>query len=280
MHRWTRALFAVVMPAFAAVALLMSVSALPATAQQRIGVVLIHGKLGMALGMTYGRGQAVGANLIAALRNAGYLVVAPEMCWSQRRNYDKTFPDCIAEIDDAIVALKRQGATEIVVAGLSLGGNGAIAYAATHAGIKGVVAYGPADDPTRKVERPEIAASLTRAHQLVAQGQGDTKTTFDDVNTTSGGPFAMTVTTTPRIFLSFNDADALTHIRANVARLGVPILWVAGDRDPTQRAGRLMFGATPANPLNRYVEVHSNHLGTPDAGTEATIAWLGTLNKP
>ncbi|MGH6968578.1 MAG: serine aminopeptidase domain-containing protein [Stellaceae bacterium] len=277
-----RGLGAIIVPfahGLAAMALLTLVVAAPAAAQQRIGIILLHGKLGVPLGTSSGRGPAWGANLVAALRNAGYLVAAPEMCWSRQRNFDKTYPDCIAEVDASIVKLKAQGAKAIVVGGLSLGGNGAIAYGATHAGIKGIIAFGPADDPTRKSTRPEVAASLARAHQLVAQGQGDTRTTFDDFNTGAGGSYAMTVTTTPRIFLSFNDADALTHFPANVAKLAVPILWVAGDGDPTQGSAASIFRMAPPNPLNRYVQVHSSHLGTPDAGADAALAWLVELSK-
>jgi len=251
----------------------------PASAQQHIGIVLLHGKLGVAMGVANGRGDTYGGRLLGALRNAGYLVATPEMCWSRQRGFDKTYPDCVAEVDTAITQLKTQGATAIIVGGLSLGGNGAIAYGATHTGIVGVIAFGPADDPTRKSQRPEVAASLARARQLIAQGQGDTKTSFDDFNTNIGGSFAMTETTTPRIYLSFNDADALTRLRPNLAKLTVPILWVAGDSDPTQASAPILFRMAPANPLNRFVTVHSNHIGTPDAGTDAALAWLAQLNK-
>jgi pimeloyl-ACP methyl ester carboxylesterase len=252
--------------------------AAPAAAQARIGIVLMHGKQGIPMGASYGR-MPIGAGLIAALRNAGYLVATPEMCWSRQRDFDKPYPDCIAEVDGAIAQLKAQGATAIVVGGLSLGGNGAIAYAATHAGIIGVMAFAPADDPTRKSTRPDVAASLARAHQLMAQGQGDVRTSFDDVNTGTGGVFSIRVATTPRIFLSFNDAGALTHIGANVAKLTVPILWITGDHDPTQGSAALVFHMAPASLLNRLVTVRSNHLGTPDAGTDAALAWLAQLKK-
>jgi len=275
-----RLFMARIVPRLAAVALLALAFASAASAQQqRIGIVLLHGKLGVAMGMATGNGSAYGGRLIAALRSAGYLVVAPEMCWSRQRGFDKTYPDCVAEVDAAIGQLKAQGATAIVVGGLSLGGNGAIAYGATHTGIVGIIAFGPADDPTRKSQRPEVAAGLARARQLIAQGQGDAKTTFDDVNTGTGGAYAMAVTTTPRIFLSFNDTDSLTHLGPNLSRLRVPILWVAGDGDPTQGSAPVLFRIVPTNPLNRFVTVHSNHIGTPDAGTDAAIAWLAQLNK-
>ena len=277
MHRRLGAFIASFASGLVAIVLLALAFAAPVAAQQRIGIVLL---LGVAMGMANGRGEAHGGRLIAALRNAGYLVATPEMCWSRQRGFDKTYPDCIAEVNTAIAELKAQGATAIVVGGLSLGGNAAIAYGATHKGIIGIIAFGPANDPTRKSQRPEVAASLARARQLIAQGQGDTKTTFDDFNTSTGGSFAMTETTTPRIFVSFNDTDALTHIGPNLSRLTVPILWVAGDGDPTQASAPTLFRMVPTNPLNRFVTVHSNHIGTPDAGTDATLAWLAELHKP
>ena len=33
--------------------------------------------------------------LAIALQGAGYLVEAPEMCWSRRRIYDRPFLDCL-----------------------------------------------------------------------------------------------------------------------------------------------------------------------------------------
>lgn len=274
-----RAFVALVAASAAALILVLFVFASPAGAQQRIGIVLMHGKQGIPLGTSNPRGAVCGAHLIAALRNAGYLVVAPEMCWSRRRDFDKPYPDCLAEIDPMIVQLKSQGATEIVVGGLSLGGNAALAYGATHAGIQGIMVFGPADDPTRKSNRPEISASLAHARQLMAQGQGDVKASFDDVNVNTGGAFPIMVNTTARIFLSFNDTDALTHISPNVARLTAPLLWVAGDGDQTQRSAAILFQMAPPNPLNRLVTVHSNHIGTPDAGTDAALAWLAELSK-
>lgn len=89
----------------------------------------MHGKLGSPLGQTglIGNRQPIGARLAADLKGAGYLVATPEMCWSARRGFDKTYPECLKEIDGAIAELKAHGASRFVVGGLSLGGNAAIA---------------------------------------------------------------------------------------------------------------------------------------------------------
>lgn len=251
-----------------------------AQAPQQIGVVLLHGKLGQPMG--FGRGGSGGpsAQLIAQLSNAGYLVVEPEMCWSATRRFDRSYTDCFADIDAAIAGLKARGATAFVVGGLSLGGNVAIGYGASHPGLLGIIGLSPADDPQRKAKNPQFAASIAKARDLSAQGKGDVKASFDDRNTGPGGSYSMTLETTPRIFLSFADENSPANIPASVAKLTMPLLWVAGDKDPSQSTGRAYaFDKAPPNPLNRYVTVSATHLEVPNAAAPAVLAWLAALRK-
>jgi len=253
-----------------------------ASAAGTVGVVLLHGKLGAPMGVVRGRmATPIGADLIEEIERAGYLVSTPEMCWSRERGFDRAYADCFADIDASIADLKRHGATAIVVGGLSLGGNGAIAYAATHPGLLGVIGLSPADDPVIKAkEYPKVADDLVRARDLVAQGKGGVKTDFDDYNTGPRGVYSITLDTTPRIFLSFFEPDSLAHMPTNVAKLTMPLLWVAGDNDPSQRSGRAYaFDKAPPNPLNRYVTVHATHLEVPDAAAPAVLAWLSDLRR-
>ncbi len=246
----------------------------------KIGIVVMHGKLGTPIG-TGGPGGApmIGGQLIAALKAAGYLVATPEMCWSRRRGFDKTFPDCLAEINPVVATLKAQGATAIVVSGLSLGGHAAIAYGATHAGLLGIIGFAPADDAARKARRPEIAEALERARALVAAGKGDERQSFTDINTGPQGSYRMALLTTPRIYLSFFDPQT-GSIADKAAKLTAPLLWVAGNADPSQReAATSDFPRVAPNPHNRFVTVTANHLTTPDVGRDAAIAWLAEIQK-
>jgi pimeloyl-ACP methyl ester carboxylesterase len=261
-------------------ALSLFLIATSAHAEEKIGIVLMHGKQGAPLGTASLNSKAppIGERLIADLKSAGYLVAAPEMCWSRRRGLDKTLDDCLAEIDAVIDDLKGQGATAIVVGGLSQGGNAAIAYGATHPTLLGVIGLAPADDPTARMARPDIRAALTKAERFAADGKGNERTTFDDVNTGAGGTFTITLNTTPAIYLSFYGPDGRTRIPANTAKLQVPLLWVAGDDDPSQRGGHsFAFDKAPSNPRNRYVTVSATHIGTPDAGRSAVLTWLADL---
>ena len=84
------------------IALLLAIAPLSAAhADGDIGVVVLHGKQGMPADRNVGP-------FIQALRNAGYAVQAPGMCWSHTRIYDKPFPECLAEIDTAIGALRAE----------------------------------------------------------------------------------------------------------------------------------------------------------------------------
>ena len=75
----------------------------PARAADKIGIVLMHGEQGAPSRVIDGLGQA--------LEKAGYLVGRPDMCWSTRRAYEATLPECLALIDDAVVKLKNLGAS-------------------------------------------------------------------------------------------------------------------------------------------------------------------------
>jgi pimeloyl-ACP methyl ester carboxylesterase len=266
--------------AIAGALIALAVLAGSAHADDTIGIVLMHGKQGSPLGnVPIGSNRPpAGGRLIDDLKSAGYLIETPEMCWSGRRGLDHTFDQCLREIDDAIDKLRLRGATAFVVGGLSQGGNAALAYGAMHSDILGVIAYAPADDPTSKANTPAVAAAIAKAQDMLLHGHGDEKTTFDDINTGPNGTFAMTLNTTPNIYLSFYGPDSQAIIPANTAKLKVPVLWVAGDKDPTQRRGRAFaFDKAPPNPLNRYVTVSATHTETPNAGRVATLEWLKAL---
>jgi len=246
---------------------LLLVLSVPAQAADRIGVVLLHGKQGVP--------DALITNLAASLEGAGYIVERPEMCWSKRRLYDKPYLDCIAEIDVAVARLKSRGANAIVVAGQSLGGNAVLGYGARREGLAGIIVLAGAHAPERLGARSEIRDSLANAQRMIAAGKAENGDYFFDIN--GGAPFS--VRTTARIYASFFGADSPGVMPANAAQLKAPLLWVAGDSDPTQAGAEAIFAKAPADPRNRYVTVAANHLGTPDAAKDEVLAWLRDLRE-
>jgi len=246
--------------------LLLSIAlAMPAAAAERLGIVLMHGKAGSP-----GRGID---GLAAQLEAAGYLVDRPEMCWSRARIYDKSYADCIAEIDEAVTRLRARGASAIVIAGQSLGGAAAIAYGARHAGLKGIIAIAPAHSPERMVHNPTIAASLAQAQAMIAAGKGDERGNFIDVNV--GAPIS--VRARARDYASFFGTDSIGVIPPNAAKLSAPLLYLAGNADRTQLGPDYAFAKAPPNPLNRYVTLASGHFDAPGAAAPAILAWLKEL---
>ncbi len=245
---------------------------MPAQAQNAtpvLGIVLIHGKQGMP-------GQFV--RMSEGLEGLSYLTERPEMCWSRQRIYDRPYLDCIGEIDGAIARLRSRGATDVVIVGMSLGGNGVLGYGARHDGLKGIVAFAPAHAPEFISRRPDISESLAKAHAAVAEGKGDTPMVFSDVNTGPGtSNIDFTVNVTPKTYLSFFAPDSPGVMPLNAAKLKAPLLLISGTQDQTQRRAHAIFNAAPANPLNRFVSVEANHMGTPAAGREAMVAWLKEL---
>jgi esterase/lipase len=236
----------------------------PASAKT-IGIVLMHGKTGSP--------NTIIDQLATALQSAGYLVDTPEMCWSRRRIYDRPFLDCLTEIDSAIGRLKGRGAGRIVVAGMSQGGDAALAYGALRTNLAGIIALAPAAAPERQVGLPDIAQSVAQARALVASGRGNETTSFVDRN--AGGAFS--VRTTATIYLSYLDPQGPANMLDSIKKLHTPLLWVAGSADPSQTGANAEFNQVPANPLNRFVIVASAHLGTPNAAREAVLAWLPEL---
>ncbi|MGC1818816.1 MAG: alpha/beta hydrolase [Casimicrobiaceae bacterium] len=235
-----------------------------------IGIVLLHGKTGMP-------GQH--AKLAAALRAAGYAVEMPKMCWSKDRIFDKPYPACIGELDSAVARLRADGATVIVVGGTSQGAVVAIDYGANHAGLAGIVAMSPAADPIDPSKYPNFAAALDQARALVKAGKGSEVTELDDL--VAGGK-DISVKTTPDDYLSFHDPKipiaTIRNLKAqDLPKLKVPLLWVAGTKDPAQATAAKTFQAAPENRLSRYITVDAGHAGVPDVAEEPVIAWLKSL---
>jgi len=250
--------------------LLLLGGAAPGEAAGHPGVVLLHGKTGMPDQL---------AKLAAALKADGYAVATPEMCWSKQRIFDKALPDCLAEVDTAVAGLKSAGSTEVVVGGTSQGAVAALDYGASHAGLAGIIAMAPAADPNDAAAYPKFAAAIAQARALVQAGKGDSAASFADL--ISGGN-TIAVRATPKAYLSFHDSDAPVATIRNLTRsvlpqLRVPVLWVAGTKDPAEKGAQNAFASIPKQASNRYVTVEADHAGTPDASAAVVADWLKSL---
>src|SRR6266851_4282155 len=110
---------------------------------QTTGVVLMHGNTDSPDGTI--------ALLATAMEDAGYLIERPEMWRSYRRKRDRLLLDCLAELEAPIARLTGRGARAIVVAGMSVGGLGALAFGARRQGLAGIIALAANGSPERLV---------------------------------------------------------------------------------------------------------------------------------
>jgi pimeloyl-ACP methyl ester carboxylesterase len=231
------------------------------------GVVVLHGKGGSPTSGIEG--------LTEALRKEGALVETPELPWSGRRIYDATYDQAMAEIDLAVQKLKWAGANKIVIAGHSLGANGAIGYGARREGLAAVIALAPGHLPEAWALRIRTKGAIARAKKLVADGKGDVPGSFPDL--AQGLPFS--VRATPNVYLSMFDPEGPAVMPKNAAAMGnVPFLWIVGVGDPIFLHGKdYAFDLGAKNPKSRYVVIPGLHLTTPFQARRTIIDWLKTL---
>src|SRR5262249_47725311 len=143
-----------------------------------------------------------------------------------RRRRDRPFLDCLAELEAPIARLSSRGARAIVVAGMSQGGLGALVFGA-RSGLAGVIALAPNGAPEQLIGRfPQISESVARARAMVAEGRGDERASFTDLNIR--GPFS--IETRPAIYLHFFDPAGPVNMLDNTTRLHEPLLWGCGHR--------------------------------------------------
>ena len=253
------------------VSIVLSLIALVCSASDSsVGVVFLHGK-----GGTPSYHSMTG--LSAKLRENGFIVTVPEMPYSKSRIYDKSYQDTMLEIDDAVAYLKNNGAKEIFIAGHSLGANVALHYA-TRTSVKGVIAIAPGHSPESKIMRTKLAADVERAKKMINEGQGNKAARFDDIN--QGRVFS--ITSTANIYVSWFDPDGSAIMPKNAAALkpGTALFWVVGTRDPSSKAGSsYAFDNAPPNPKNKYIEVDSDHMGTPTVAAGEIVNWLNTFKQ-
>lgn len=179
------------------------------------------------------------------------------------------------DIDAAVERLKKRGATDIILFGQSLGGNMALGYAANRSGLKGIIVTAAGHNPgIFSILVPDIGKAFKHAQQLVESGKGDIRMTFPDFNDT--GVFS--VRATPKTYVSFFDPTGPANMSLSASKVSIPVLWISGDADQSQRAIPPMFAHLPKHALTRHVTLKgATHRGTPIASQAVALQWLKEL---
>ena len=230
-------------------------------AKDATGVVLLHDK-----NSTPDTLSALSGGLAAA----GFLVQAPEMCWSRGRIYDRSFAGCLLEVEDATKRLMAEGATRIVVGGEGLGALGAFAYAAIHPELAGVIAMAPSANPASLASIPNIAWQVTAAQAAVTYGQGNTTVRFAD----QLGGKAITVNATPKNYLDFLGPQSPILATKILPKLKMPLLWIRGAAEDPRSPGSAAFKRAPANSLSTALKFDAVDTDLPAVSVTAVSRWL------
>lgn len=257
-------------------ALAAALAPLTAAAQERIGVLMLHGKNpGSNMDPNFGL-------MKGNFERQGWLVSFPDMPWSRGRYLDGHLDKAVAEIASHIKGLRDQGATKIVIAGHSMGVPTGMAYAARAGDVDAMVALAPGHIPLGYYTYPcckIVHDSINEARALVAAGKGDSRERFSDINQGR----QQIVITTAKDFLSYFDptSDAEMSVTAPRMPAKTAVMTVVGEKDPLFKFVKGYYvDKLPANPKNKYLEVSGGHLDTPRVANDEVIAWIKTAVAP
>lgn len=249
------------------------VAPLTAAAQQRIGVLMLHGK-------NPGNNQDPNLSpLKATFEREGWLVSLPDMPWSRGRYLEGNWDKAMAEMAGHIKALRDGGATKIVVVGHSLGSPAALSHAARGGDANALVLLAPGHIPLGYYTYPSLKVvrdSVDEARALVAAGKGDSRERFSDINQGR----QQNVITTAKDFLSYFDpaSDAEMSVTAPRVPATTAVLTVIGEKDPLfSRIKTYFVDKLPANPKSKYLEVSGGHLETPRVVSDDMVKWIKTV---
>ena len=244
-------------------------------ADEKIGVVLMHGKQGGGPRDTSLDG------LYKKLLEAGISVVKPEMPWSFNRFIDGNWETAINEIKVHVETIKKSGVTQVVLMGHSLGSPAAMSYAAKHADVAAIALLAPGHVPYyyslcipfSPLKMCAVKEGVEYARKEVESGNGEKKQALTDINQGRRNVVWMT----PRDYLTYFEptSDAEMAVTAPKIPAGIPVLWVIGDKDYLIREGRkYVFDQLPKNPKSQYLEVSANHMTTPAVAADQIVNWL------
>ena len=234
-----------------------------------IGVVFLHAKASRPEAPTI-------SGLVAAMRKEGFEVVVPEMPWSGKRGYDASYMDAMNEIDDHVNKLKAMGAKSVFVAGHSLGANAAIGYGAYKGQFDGVIAIAPGHVPEITGYRRKLQGSPEKAAEMIAEGKGEEKSEFNDINQ---GKLSEVITTAS-IYHSYFSDNGPAVIPTNISKFKTALFWVVGENDRmASRGPEYAYASVPENPNNKYLEVSGGHKATPRIAQAQIIEWIKLVNK-
>lgn len=280
------------------------------TPQEKIGVIVLHPKLGMpALVESWfkkigkekifkkkyqrkcGKGKWICSTdktivshknnkvglLAIDLYEDGFLIESPHCAWSKRKKYSDPVDIALSKcVSPRINILKNRGAEKIVVLGNSLGANAAIRAGVFIDGIDAIVAMAPGHTPEGERIRDRLDADIRDAKEKINSGNGKKKIEFEDFN--QGQKKLLEVSA--ENFLSWFDPEgkAVMGLNAPKIKAGTAFLWIAGEDDIiSDGTGKSIYDSAPPNPKSKFIHVEGGHRDVRKFGKEIIINWLNTF---
>jgi len=256
---WTRRR---VIAALAASAPALARTQAPA-AQERIGIVLLHG-----IGAT----GASMEPLAARWRAQGWQVVTPDLPYGGPAAFSRPVAEGERVVREALQRLRREGAQKLVLAGFSIGGFFA-AHVASRERVDALVAIAPNGGADMKRLEDEVA----RARQLIAQGRGDQPTPMKDAAVVGTERYDLPGAVPSAWLTWFDPAGTMNWQRVwRALPSGVPVFLVVPTRDleNLRRVKQALWEGLPPHPGHRLYEPRSDHLGAPLASADEAVRWL------
>jgi len=241
-----------------------------ARAQQKVGVLMLHGK-----NPGDNRGP-IFRPLKAVFEREGWTVHFPSMPWGANRYLSGNWDQAMAEIEAQVKDLRAGGATRIVLVGHSMGAPAALSFAARGGDVQALVLLAPGHNPLGYYNasvNTSVRESIDQARAMVAAGNGAQKARFNDSN--QGRNLSMS--TTAADYLSFFDpeSDAAMHKTAPRVPATVAVFTAIGQSDPLFMHVRALYvDRLPANPAHRFLEVKGGHLDTPEVAKDEVVRWI------
>jgi len=242
-------------------------------------VIVMHGKAGMPDDIYL-------LPLYTELSNAGYDVIAPYMPWRET-TWDGSMCEAMNYIDSLVVQEAAKG-NNVIIAGHSMGGAHSLIYAATApaAEVKGIIALAPGHFP--HLELPLLAvldpgtaamitSSITKAEDMVTNGNGDVLDTFDTLIPDLNNPI-LQISATANDYLSYHALYQYPDINDVLPVIKLPVLWLAGADDPlTTFYAMAALSSQITNQKSSYEVVNGDHLIMVSSSGAPIIAWLPLL---
>ena len=237
-------------------------------ADKDVGIVLLHGK--------WDRQPTNVQGLARQLEEQGFQVATPTMPWAGNREYDVSYPQALNEITSAAKQLRDKGVKHIVVGGLSIGANAALAYAGSGKPVDALFLLSPGHTPYAGRMRTAVEASVAKANDMVKSGASSDRGWFTDLNQGQ----TKQVRVSAESYFSYFDPEGLAAMPKMAAAIpsAIPIFMAVGSSDPMSAvAEETIFARSPKHPNSVYTVVSADHIGLATVISPTLIAWLRSL---